>query len=416
MTQGMDADVAIIGGGVIGLACAYELASANKRVVVLERDRPGSGAGHVAAGMLAPISEADGEDEPFIQLALESCGLYPDWIQRIEADSGLGCGYRDEGSLLVALHRDHEVEWERLAGIQRRLSLESRRLDRAEVLEREPYLSPRVVSGLFVPGDKQVNPRRLTKALAVAIEARGGTVVGGEPLPAAPSPLAERGSPEGGNRAEPLIEGGRCVGASMGDVEVRAEVTVVAAGAWSGEVWPEGAGVLPMRPVKGQILRLRGEPLLNHVLRTPDVYLVPREDGELVVGATTEEQGFDTRVTTWAVMDLLREAWRVLPGVAELEMAEAIAGLRPALRDHQPAIGRTAIDGLFVATGHYRHGIVLAPITARLLAGVLDGTATVPPAFDPIRLSGSSSPQAPRPELAEGGRGSGGGVSPRVFP
>jgi len=377
----MDADVAIIGGGVIGLACAYELASHGKRVVVLERDRPGSGAGYVAAGMLAPISEADAEDEPFIELALESCSLYPDWIQRIEADSGLGCGYRDEGSLLVALHRDHEVEWERLAGIQRRLGLESRRIDRAEVLEREPYLSPRVVSGLFVPGDKQVNPRRLTKALAAAIEARGGTVVG--PLPPAPSPLAERGSLE---RATPAIEGRRCVGAAMGEVEVRAEATVICAGAWSAEVWPEGAGLLPMRPVKGQILRLRGEPLLNHVLRTPDVYLVPRVDGELVVGATTEEQGFDTSVKTWAVMDLLREAWRVLPGVAELEMAEAVAGLRPALRDHQPAIGRTAVDGLFVATGHYRHGIVLAPVTAKLLAGVLDGTARVPAAFDPIRL------------------------------
>ena len=141
-----------------------------------------------------------------------------------------------------------------------------------------------------------------------------------------------------------------------------------------------------MRPVKGQILRLRGEPLLNHVLRTPDVYLVPREDGELVVGATTEEQGFDISVKTWAVMDLLREAWRVLPGVAELEMAEAIAGLRPALRDHQPAIGHTSVDGLLVATGHYRHGIVLAPVTAKLLAGVIDGTATVPAAFDPQRL------------------------------
>ncbi len=383
MTQRIDADVAIIGGGIIGLACAYEMVSSGKRVVVLERDRAGSGAGHVAAGMLAPISEADGEDAPFIELALESCGLYADWVRRIEADSGLGCGYRDEGSLLVALHRDHEAEWERLAAIQRRRGLEARRVDRAEVLEREPYLSPRVVSGLFVPGDKQVNPRRLTKALAAAIKARGGTLIEGEPDPPAPSPLAERGSAK---RAMPAIEGGRCVGAVMGEVEVRAEVTVVAAGAWSAEVWPEGAGLLPMRPVKGQILRLRGEPLLNHVLRTPDIYLVPREDGELVVGATTEEQGFDTRVTTWAVMDLLREAWRVLPGIAELEMSEAIAGLRPALRDHQPAIGRTAVDGLFVAAGHYRHGIVLAPVTAKLLAGVIEGTATVPAAFEPRRL------------------------------
>ena len=146
-----------------------------------------------------------------------------------------------------------------------------------------------------------------------------------------------------------------------------------------------------MRPVKGQILRLRGPQLVNHVLRTPDVYLVPREDGELVVGATMEEQGFDTTVTTWAVMDLLRDAWRILPGISELELAETAAGLRPALRDHLPAIGSTRVPGLFVATGHYRHGVLLAPVTARLLAGALDGNP-VPEAFDPKRLLASSTP------------------------
>ncbi len=146
------------------------------------------------------------------------------------------------------------------------------------------------------------------------------------------------------------------------------------------------AGILPMRPVKGQILRLRGPQLINHVLRTPDVYLVPRTDGELVVGATSEEQGFDTTITTWAVMDLLRDAWRILPGIAELELAETSAGLRPALRDHLPAIGATSVPGLFVATGHYRHGVLLSPVTAKLLADVLDGAGSVPEAFDPLRL------------------------------
>ena len=143
------------------------------------------------------------------------------------------------------------------------------------------------------------------------------------------------------------------------------------------------ASRLPIRPVKGQILRLRGPQLVRHVLRTPDVYLVPREDGELVVGATTEEQGFDTTITTWAVMDLLRDAWRILPGISELELAETSAGLRPALRDHLPAIGPTAVEGLFVATGHYRHGVLLSPITAKLLAGAMDGTAIVPGALRP---------------------------------
>src|SRR5690606_20751794 len=191
---------------------------------------------------------------------------------------------------------------------------------REQALEKEPYISPRVISGLFVPGDHQVNPRRLTKALAAAIEARGGTIVAGE-------------------AGTPAFEGGVAKGARTSSVDVQAETVVVAGGSWSAEVWPEAAGPLPLRPVKGQILRLRGPQLINHVLRTPDIYLVPRDDGELVVGATSEEQGFDDKITTWAVMDLLRDAWRILPGVSELELAEMSVGHRPALRDHVPAIG-----------------------------------------------------------------------------
>ena len=388
MTRRIDADVAVIGGGVIGLACAYELIERGKRVVVLERERVGSGAGAVAAGMLAPVSEVETEEPAFVHLALESCGLYPEWIKRIQADARVGCGYREEGSLLLALHRDHEVELERLMGTQRRLGLQSELVSREQALEKEPYVSPRVVGGLFVPGDRQVNPRRLTQALAAAIKARGGTILEGE-------------------AAWPLFEGGSAAGAATSSAEVRAETVLIAAGAWSGAIWPHGnqhslppessgspsqlrsevdAGPLPLRPVKGQILRLRGPQLVNHVLRTPDIYLVPREDGELVVGATSEEQGFDTTITTWAVMDLLRDAWRILPGISELELAETSVGHRPALRDHVPAIGTTAVPGLLVATGHYRHGVLLAPVTAKLLAGALEGTATVPAAFDPKRL------------------------------
>ena len=385
MTLHIEADVAVIGGGVIGLACAYELLQRGRSVVVLERDRAGSGAGAVAAGMLAPVSEVETEEPAFVDLALESCGLYPQWIQRIEADAGLGCGYRGEGSLLLALHRDHELELERLMGTQRRMGLQSELITREQALEKEPYISPRVISGLFVAGDRQVNPRRLTLALAAAIRARDGSIIEGE-------------------AASPLFEGGVAVGAATSEAEVRAEAVLIAAGAWSGQVWPGGsmlpvstggtvqppdAGPLPMRPVKGQILRLRGPRLIDHVLRTPDVYLVPREDGELVVGATMEEQGFDTTITTWAVMDLLRDAWRILPGISELELAETSAGLRPALRDHLPAIGATSVEGLFVATGHYRHGVLLSPVTAQLIAGAMAGQS-VPHAFDPKRLLATS--------------------------
>jgi glycine oxidase len=385
VTRRIEADVAVIGGGVIGLACAYELLHRGRSVVVLERDRAGSGAGAIAAGMLAPVSEVETEEPAFVDLALESCGLYPQWIQRIEADAGLGCGYRGEGSLLLALHRDHELELERLMATQRRMGLQSELITREQALEKEPYISPRVISGLFVAGDRQVNPRRLTLALAAAIRARDGSIIEGE-------------------AASPLFEGDVAVGAATSEAEVRAEAVLIAAGAWSGQVWPGGsmlpvstggtvqppdAGPLPMRPVKGQILRLRGPRLIDHVLRTPDVYLVPREDGELVVGATMEEQGFDTTITTWAVMDLLRDAWRILPGISELELAETSAGLRPALRDHLPAIGATSVEGLFVATGHYRHGVLLSPVTAQLIAGAMAGQS-MPHAFDPKRLLSTS--------------------------
>jgi glycine oxidase len=372
MTRKLDADVAVIGGGIIGLACAYELISRGKHVVVLERDHAGSGAGHVAAGMLAPVSESEVADQTFVDLALTSCGMYEDWVAGIEAVSGLSAGYRKEGSLLLALHHDHEEELHRLMSIQRRLNLTSKVVTRDEILEREPYVSPRVVSGLSVPNDRQVDPRRLTVALATGFAANGGTMVEGA-------------------SATPLIEAGHVAGVRTDDVEVYSEVVLIAGGVWSPEVWPEAAGPLPLRPVKGQIFRLKGDTLVNHVIRTPDVYLVPRADGELVVGATSEEQGFDTTITTWAVMDLLREAWRVLPGIAELEVAELSAGLRPALRDHLPAIGATALDGLFVATGHYRHGIMLAPITAALIADAIEGrTSEELQAFSPSRFAESN--------------------------
>ncbi len=372
MKRKLAADVAVIGGGIIGLACANELVTRGKRVVVLERDHAGAGAGHVAAGMLAPASESEAENEAFVELALASCAMYEEWVADVETASGLSCGYRKEGTLLLALHHDHEEELQRLMSIQRRLNLASETVTRAEVLEKEPFVSPRVVSGLSVTNDRQVDPRRLTRALSAALSARGGTMVQGQ-------------------AAEPVIDGGHAAGLRTESLEINAEVVLIAGGVWSAAAWPEAAGPLPLRPVKGQIIRLRGAPLIRHVVRTPDVYLIPREDGELVVGATSEEQGFDTTVTTWAVMDLLREAWRVLPGIAELEVAELSAGLRPALRDHMPAIGATSLEGLFLATGHYRHGIMLAPITAKLIADAIDGVSSeMLRAFDPKRLAEAS--------------------------
>ncbi|MEX2445900.1 MAG: FAD-dependent oxidoreductase, partial [Dehalococcoidia bacterium] len=176
---------------------------------------------------------------------------------------------------------------------------------------------------------------------------------------------------------------------------------VVAAGAWSRQIASAVAGVagaadlppMPLRPVKGQILRLRGEPLIRHVVRTPDVYLVPRSDGELVVGGSMEEQGFDGRPTAGVVHDLLREAWRVVPGVGELELVECGVGFRPALRDHLPAIGSLDGRGLYAAVGHFRNGVELAPITARLLADLMCGAQPDPllAPYDPTRFAAAPS-------------------------
>lgn len=365
-------DLVVAGGGVIGLAIGYEACRAGQRVLVLERDHPGSAATGAAAGMLAPASEAGTAEPCLVDLALESCRLYPEFVRAVEADSGVPCRYRTEGTLLVALNRDHEEELQRQVDHQLALGLNVSRLTASEVLEREPGLSPRITSGVLADGDRQVDPRALATALTIAIGRLGGSVQSGAAVESV------------------WLDGDRVAGVRLahGGARVRSDSVVVAAGAWSNGPM-EGIGErLPLRPVKGQVVRLRGEPLIHHVVRTPDVYLVPREDGELLVGGTMEEQGFDGRSTAGATMDLLREAWRVLPGVYDLAVAELSAGFRPALRDNLPAIGPVGPNGLFLATGHYRHGILLAPATARLLVEAIR-VGSMPSQlapFEPARL------------------------------
>lgn len=353
-------DLLVIGGGVIGLAIGYEASRAGQRVLVLERDRPGSGASGVAAGMLAPAAEAGATESCLVELALASCRLYPDWVRAIEVASGVACHYRTEGTLLLALSRDHDVELERDADHQRGLGLHVKRLTASEVLDLEPALSPRVTSGTFAEDDRQIDPRALMEALTIAIRRLGGCVRSGVAVESV------------------WLEDGRVAGVHLDgqDRSVASRAVVVAAGAWSNAPLEGVAEHLPLRPVKGQVLRLHGGTLIRHVVRTPDVYLVPRTDGELVVGATMEDQGFDARSTAGATMDLLRAAWQVVPGVYDLAVTELSVGFRPALRDNLPAIGPIGPDGLFLATGHYRHGVLLAPITAQLLVEAIQTGST----------------------------------------
>jgi glycine oxidase len=390
-----------VGGGIVGLAVAYELARRGRRVLVLDRDDLPGVATRAAAGMLAPTSEADLTDPAVVPFELDSLRRYPGFVGGVETLAGRACGYRTEGTLWVALDRDQAGELERLAAFQRAKGFLAEPLTPDAVLAREPRLSGRVISGLLVEGDHQVDPRALAGALEAAVEALGGRVARGVRV----------------RRVEHAA--GRVRGVSgtagAGPAGVACEVVVLAAGAWAGEI----AAPLPplgLRPVKGQLVRLRGPALVRHVVRTPDVYLVPRRDGELLVGATMEEQGFDPTATAGAAMDLLREAWRLLPGIYELGWSELSVGFRPAVRDHRPVIGRAGVDGLFVATGHHRNGVLLAPATAHHLAEWIVGgqRPAALEAFGVDRLAPPpaaggagrhATPGAPAP--AAGGHGSG---------
>jgi len=355
----------IVGGGVIGLSLAFESLRRGHSVRVLERDEPGAGASGVAGGMLAPVSEAETGPDEVVGFGQDSLERYPEFIARVQRASGIDCAYRTEGTLWVASNRDERAELEHVEATLRGKGLEARRLRTDEVLEIEPHLSPRVTGGLLVTGDHQVDPRALTRSLTAAVEALGGRV--------------DRGA-----TVDRIESGGRVFGRSRDGArfEFESARVILAAGAWSEEI---GLPIEPLglRPVKGQLLRLRGPRLVRRVLRTPEIYLVPRDDGELLVGATAEEMGFDGSATAGAALDLLRHAWELLPGIYDLELGEINVGFRPALIDHLPAIGPVGDGSLFLALGHFRHGILLAPATAHYAAEWLH-TDEPQPALQPF--------------------------------
>jgi glycine oxidase len=359
MSLPASAEIVVVGAGVIGLAIAFDLARRGKSVLVLERDRIGAGATRASAGMLAPVSEAEAEEPALVELALESHRRYPEFVEAVESASGMRCGFRQEGTLVVALGHDHEEELDHLLEAQRQRGLVCQRLTAEETFQREPHLSGWVTGGLLAEEDFQVDPRALALALAAATRAHGGHIVEGSAVEAL-------------DRQKGRLV--RVTGRTEGqEFSVDCDAAVVAAGAWSSTDIRSQASELGIRPVKGQTVRVRGPELMRHVLRTPEVYVVPREGGELVIGATVEEQGFDVTPTAGAVMDLLRRAWHVLPGIYDCVFSEVSVGLRPAARNHLPLIGATDEEGVFVATGHYRHGVLLAPVTAWLLADLIAG-------------------------------------------
>lgn len=370
----MNDQVVIAGGGIIGLAVAFELLERGREVVVLLPSDETGTATETAAGMLAPVSEADVEHPDLVPLALDSLDRYPDFVGRVEAASGLPCGYRDEGTLWVALHRDHRAELDHLVDFMTDRSLTAERLDAKAMRGREPRLSPRTVGGHFVPGDHQVDPRALREALLAALAERGAEL--------------RRGTRALGVERSDDSLAGVIVSDAQGVRTLPCTQAVLATGAWLGQ---DFSGPLPdcgVRPVRGQVLRLRGPRLIEHVIRTPDVYLVPRGDGGLIVGASSEERGFDCSNSAGATHELLRHAIATVPEIAELEIEAISVGLRPATRDHLPVIGETLTAGLHLCGGHFRNGVLLAPASAALLAERIASGRELPQlcAFSPRRF------------------------------
>ena len=353
-------DVAIVGGGIAGLAVAWRAQQRGLRTVVLERDALASGATHVAAGMLAPISEARVGERGLLALSRASLDRYPAFVAELAEASSRDPGYRACGTLLVARDRDEAEALEREQAEREALGLPVERLLASEARRREPALSPTLRLALDVPGDHAIDPRALSVVLAVAVE-RGGGVLR-----------------EHAEVARVAVAGEQVEGVELADGErVHADRVVVAAGAWVEALdgLPAHARV-PVRPVKGQIMRLRdpaGPGLLTRVIRMQPGYLVPRGDGRYVLGATMEEQGFDTAPTAGGIFELLRDAIELVPGVSELAIEEVAAGLRPGTPDNAPVLGPGALDGLHWAAGCFRHGILLAPVVADALAATLAG-------------------------------------------
>jgi glycine oxidase len=331
-------------------------------VTLAERGETGEGTSRVAAGMLAPVAEVEfgGAGRRMLDLAMRAAALWPGFAAELEREAGVEIAMRPTGTLLLARDSDEEAELERQHEFRRSLGLDVRRLRPSAVRELEPALAPTLRAALEAPGDHSVDPRPVLQALRMACLAAGVELREHAPL---------AGLERDGPRLQAAVLGG--------GERISAGAVALCAGPWSGRLEGLRDGeCVPVRPVKGQILRLRdpeGPGLLERVIRYDGGYVVPRGDGRYVLGGTVEERGFDLSPTAGAAYEMLREARELLPGITELEIDELSVGLRPGTPDNLPAIGPAALAGLWWATGHYRNGILLTPLTAELLVGALSG-------------------------------------------
>jgi glycine oxidase len=379
-TAGVTSDIVIVGAGAIGLGIGWRLAQRGASVTLFDQGAAGRGASHAAAGMLAACAEAEPGEQALVELGRASQARWPAFAAELLEASGVDVELRREGTLVLALTSDDHARLSHQLAYQKKLGLPLEWLSAGDTRRREPHLAAKLAGAIWSPDDHQVDNRKLVAALRSAATTAGAVIhehCGVELV---------------------ATQAGRATGVVLRDGSaVSCSTVVLAAGAWSRAIAGiEEASLPPVRPVKGQMVALRmeqGAPLVNHVVWAPSVYLVPRRDGRLLVGATVEEKGFDATLTAGGVLSLLEAAWRAIPAIEELPIEEMWVGHRPGSRDDAPILGRTLIDGLVYATGHHRNGILLAPITADAIARlVLDGT--VEPAIGNFSMERFVSAQA----------------------
>jgi len=341
-------DAVIAGAGIIGASIALELAETGLRVALFDAHEPGREASWASGGMISPAPENAGMI-PFMPMSLASVALYPDFIRRVEAASGTTVGYRQKGAIDVLLDGNVQEEVSTVIALQHGVGLRAEALTSESVRSMEPALTEDTQAAIFRPDEASLNTRAFTDATLKAAQHKGVEI-------------------HAHNGAKALWkEGNRCKGLTLEKGQIAAKWTIVAAGCFSARI--EGvASYAPVQPAKGQMIALRCESVqIEHILWLEHKYLVPQRDGRIIAGSTIEYTGFDHDVTAGGVELILREVMRMVPGLASARIEETWAGLRPDSPDHLPIIGPTDVEGLLIATGHFRSGMLLAPVTARLI-------------------------------------------------
>jgi glycine oxidase len=341
-------DVAIAGGGLVGGAIAFELARAGLQVALFERQQPGEGSSWAAAGILSPAPENAGMIST-VPLGRASLQLYPEFIAAVEEVSGQSVGYRARGTLEALFSTDAPEKLSTIIALHHGLGLKAEPVSAEDAREMEPALNPELEAAVFRPDEASVDNRALTKAVLAAAERCGVKIFTA-------------------SKVQSIANiGGRYAGFLVDGEKVESRWSVIAAGCWSAEI--DGAArYAPVRPAKGQMVALRAKDFsIERVLWSDHVHLVPRNDGKILAGATVEYTGFEKNVTAGGLQKIIAAALQLAPALADAQIEETWAGLRPDAPDHLPIIGPTDLDGLVIATGHFRSGILLAPITAQLI-------------------------------------------------